>query len=52
MHKIKPYNARVDVSAVDEHKLISKVDMRPITFLYLLYFLDCSSIGNAKVLLG
>jgi len=53
MEKINLYNAHVDVSGVDERKLIRKVDLRTIpwlTFLYLLCFLDRTSIGNAKVL--
>ncbi|KAH0836757.1 major facilitator superfamily domain-containing protein [Lanmaoa asiatica] len=46
------YNADVDVSGVDEHKLMRKVDMRTVpwlAFLYLLAFLDRTSIGNAKL---
>ena len=48
------YNPHVDVSDVDERKLMRKVDMRTIpwlTLLYLLCFLDRTSIGNAKVVL-
>lgn len=46
------YNPHVDVSDVDEAKLIRKVDWRLLpwlSFLYLLSFLDRTSIGNAKV---
>lgn len=46
------YNPDVDVSHVDERKLMRKVDARTIpwlSFLYLLAFLDRTSIGNAKV---
>ncbi|KAH0836758.1 major facilitator superfamily domain-containing protein [Lanmaoa asiatica] len=46
------YNADVDVSGVDERKLMRKVDMRTVpwlAFLYLLAFLDRTSIGNAKL---
>ena len=46
------YNAHVDVSAVDETKLLRKIDRRLLpwlSFLYLLSFLDRTSIGNAKV---
>ncbi|KAG7093043.1 hypothetical protein E1B28_009337 [Marasmius oreades] len=46
------YNAHVDVSGVDEKKLIRKVDIALIpwlSLLYLLSFLDRSSIGNAKL---
>ena len=46
------YNAHVDVSDVDEAKLIRKIDWRLLpwlSFLYLLSFLDRTSIGNAKV---
>ena len=54
MEKTELYNAHVDVSGVDERQLMHKVDMRTIpwlTLLYLLCFLDRTSIGNAKVLL-
>ena len=46
------YNAHVDVSGVDERKLIRKLDLYLVpwlSFLYLLSFLDRTSIGNAKV---
>lgn len=46
------YNPGVDVSGIDERKLMRKVDSRTVpwlAFLYLLAFLDRSSIGNAKV---
>ncbi|KAG7094143.1 hypothetical protein E1B28_007755 [Marasmius oreades] len=46
------YNAHVDISGVDEKKLIRKVDIALIpwlSFLYLLSFLDRTSIGNAKL---
>lgn len=46
------YNPDVDVSGIDERKLMRKVDSRTIPWLALLYllaFLDRTSIGNAKV---
>lgn len=46
------YNAQVDVSGVDEAKLVRKIDWRLLpwlSLLYLLSFLDRTSIGNAKV---
>lgn len=46
------YRADVDTSEVDEKKLLRKIDMRLIpwlSLLYLLSFLDRTSIGNAKV---
>lgn len=46
------YNPHVDVSGVDEAKLIRTIDWRLLpwlSFLYLLSFLDRTSIGNAKV---
>ncbi|KAJ7281384.1 MFS general substrate transporter [Mycena rebaudengoi] len=46
------YNADVDTSGIDERKLIRKVDLRLIPWfsvLYLLSFLDRTSIGNAKL---
>jgi len=46
------YNPHVDVSGVDEAKLIRKIDWRLLpwlSFLYLLSFLDRTSIGNARV---
>lgn len=45
-------NAGLDVSQVDERKLVRKIDLRLIpwlSLLYLLSFLDRTSIGNAKV---
>ena len=53
MEKPHLYNPHVDVSDIDERQLIRKVDMRTVpwlTLLYLLCFLDRTSIGNAKVL--
>lgn len=49
---IAVYNAHVDVSGVDEAKLVRKMDWRLLpwlSLLYLLSFLDRTSIGNAKV---
>ncbi|KAF9650536.1 MFS general substrate transporter [Thelephora ganbajun] len=49
---ITVYNAHVDVSGIDEAKLIQKIDWRLLpwlSFLYLLSFLDRTSIGNAKL---
>ncbi|ESK81908.1 pantothenate transporter liz1 [Moniliophthora roreri MCA 2997] len=46
------YNAHVDISGVDERKLIRNIDLALIpwlSFLYLLSFLDRTSIGNAKL---
>ena len=46
------YNSHVDVSDVDEVKLLRKIDRQLLpwlSFLHLLSFLDRSSIGNAKV---
>ena len=46
------YNAHVDTSGIDEAKLMRKLDwwLVPwLSFLYLLSFLDRTSIGNAKV---
>ena len=51
----KLYNAHIDVSGVDERKLMRKLDwwLVPwLSFLYLLSFLDRTSIGNAKVSLS
>jgi MFS family permease len=48
----KIFNAGVDTSGVDERKLIRKLDLALIpwlSFLYLLSFLDRTSIGNAKL---
>ncbi|CAK5283159.1 unnamed protein product [Mycena citricolor] len=46
------YRPDVDTSAVDERRLMRKLDMALIpwlSFLYLLSFLDRTSIGNAKL---
>ncbi|KAJ7043747.1 MFS general substrate transporter [Mycena alexandri] len=46
------YNAGIDTSGIDEGKLIRRVDLRLIpwfSLLYLLSFLDRTSIGNAKL---
>ena len=46
------YNAHIDVSGVDERKLLRKLDWALVpwlSFLYLLSFLDRTSIGNARV---
>lgn len=46
------YNPHVDVSDIDEAKLVRKIDWKLLpwlSFLYLLTFLDRTSIGNAKV---
>jgi hypothetical protein len=43
------FNADVDTSAVDERKLLRKIDIALIpwlSFLYLLSFLDRTSIGK------
>ena len=45
-------NVKVDVSGIDEAKLIRKIDWQLLpwlSLLYLLSFLDRTSIGNAKV---
>lgn len=52
--KVQPkiYNEHVDTSGVDEKKLMRKLDLYLVpwlSFLYLLSFLDRTSIGNAKV---
>jgi len=46
------FNAHIDVSGVDEKKLLRKIDLYLVpwlSFLYLLSFLDRTSIGNAKL---
>ncbi|KAG6811883.1 hypothetical protein H0H92_005409 [Tricholoma furcatifolium] len=46
------YNADIDVSGVDEKRLLRKIDFALIpwlSLLYLLSFLDRTSIGNAKL---
>ncbi|PPQ68415.1 hypothetical protein CVT26_006087 [Gymnopilus dilepis] len=48
----KIYRPDIDTSGVDERKLIRKLDLALIpwlSFLYLLSFLDRTSIGNAKL---
>jgi len=50
--KNQVYNPHVDVSGVDEAKLVRKIDLALIpwlSLLYLLSFLDRTSIGNAKL---
>jgi hypothetical protein len=51
--RVPLFNEHVDVSGINERKLIRKLDLRLIpwlSLLYLLSFLDRTSIGNAKVL--
>ncbi|KAJ7492005.1 MFS general substrate transporter [Mycena latifolia] len=51
-HEQNLYNAEIDTSDIDERKLIRKVDWRLVpwfSLLYLLSFLDRTSIGNAKL---
>lgn len=46
------YRPEVDVSSINEKKLMRKIDLHVIPWLavlYLLNFLDRGSIGNAKV---
>nr|GAT46680.1 high-affinity nicotinic acid transporter [Mycena chlorophos] len=46
------YHAEVDTEGVDERKLVRKIDLTLIpwlSLLYLLSFLDRTSIGNAKL---
>ncbi|THG97071.1 hypothetical protein EW026_g4866 [Hermanssonia centrifuga] len=52
--KVKPkiFNEHIDVSGINERKLMRKLDwwLVPwLSFLYLLSFLDRTSIGNAKL---
>ncbi|PSR78288.1 hypothetical protein PHLCEN_2v7484 [Hermanssonia centrifuga] len=52
--KVKPkiFNEHINVSGINERKLMRKLDwwLVPwLSFLYLLSFLDRTSIGNAKV---
>jgi hypothetical protein len=50
--EVPTYHAEVDVSGIDEKKLLRKIDVRLIpwlSLLYLLSFLGRTSIGNAKV---
>ncbi|KAK0202559.1 MFS general substrate transporter [Desarmillaria ectypa] len=52
VEKSNVYNAHIDVGGVDERKLMRKIDIALIpwlSFLYLLSFLDRTSIGNAKL---
>ncbi|CAE6423264.1 unnamed protein product [Rhizoctonia solani] len=52
---VPTYHANIDTSRIDEKKLLRKVDMRLIpwlSLLYLLSFLDRTSIGNAKTVQG
>ncbi|KAJ8079564.1 hypothetical protein PM082_011151 [Marasmius tenuissimus] len=49
VHETPLYNAHVDVSGIDEKKLLRKLDWALIpwlSFLYLLSFLDRTSIGK------
>lgn len=49
---VQIYNPDVDVSGVDERKLMRKVDIRLVpwlSFLFLLSFLDRTAVGNARV---
>ncbi|KAJ7117835.1 MFS general substrate transporter [Mycena epipterygia] len=51
-HRHDIYNPDIDTSGIDERKLIRKVDLRLVpwfSLLYLLSFLDRTSIGNAKL---
>ena len=46
------FNPDMDVSGIDEAQLVRKIDWRLLpwlSFLYLLSFLDRTSIGNARV---
>ncbi|KAG8699315.1 hypothetical protein FRC09_006689 [Ceratobasidium sp. 395] len=50
--EVPTYHADVDISGIDEKKLLRKIDLRLIpwlSLLYLLSFLDRTSIGNAKL---
>ncbi|CAE6455054.1 unnamed protein product [Rhizoctonia solani] len=50
--RVPTYHADLDTSGIDEKKLLRKIDMRLIpwlSLLYLLSFLDRTSIGNAKL---
>jgi hypothetical protein len=49
VHKVPLYNPHVDVSGVDERKLLRKIDWMLIPWLSLLYlssFLDRTAIGK------
>ncbi|KAF7370490.1 MFS domain-containing protein [Mycena sanguinolenta] len=46
------YNAHIDTAEIDERKIMRKIDIRLVpwfSLLYLLSFLDRTSIGNAKL---
>ncbi|KAJ7642794.1 MFS general substrate transporter [Mycena polygramma] len=46
------YNTHIDTTEIDEKKLLRKIDLRLVPWfsvLYLLSFLDRTSIGNAKL---
>lgn len=50
--EVELYNPHIDVSGVDEKKLQRKIDWQLVpwlSFLFLLSFLDRTSVGNAKV---
>lgn len=50
IHEKQIFNVDIDTSGVDERKLIRKLDMALIpwlSFLYLLSFLDRTSIGKS-----
>ncbi|EKM81780.1 hypothetical protein AGABI1DRAFT_126137 [Agaricus bisporus var. burnettii JB137-S8] len=52
IHKVPLYNPHVDVSGVNESKLLRKIDWMLIPWLSLLYlasFLDRTAIGNARL---
>jgi hypothetical protein len=49
IHKVPLYNPHIDVSGIDERKLMRKIDWRLIpwlSLLYLLSFLDRTGIGK------
>jgi hypothetical protein len=55
--KVQPqvFNPHIDTSGINEKKLLRKLDLWLVpwlSFLYLLSFLDRTSIGNAKVCLA
>ncbi|KAJ6518934.1 MFS general substrate transporter [Mycena sanguinolenta] len=46
------YNAHIDTAEIDERQIVRKIDLRLVpwfSLLYLLSFLDRTSIGNAKL---
>jgi len=48
-HQVPLYNPHVDISNVDERKLMRKIDLRLVPWLALLYllsFLDRTGIGK------